>query len=167
MVVCLFSGKACRGQPLFYRCRLPLFSRWHPSGLCNEIAAWDKRHQGQISGRMFQPSRYRAKGATGGAGWFSGCEPCAWSPDKIALPLCPVLAEKPGIAPWAARQGLVFERLAAWIAGPLFRAAPWTSPGSGGVEGTQYRKAAGTCIWEGKLPSLFRRRLGLVLAQAG
>lgn len=57
----------------------------------------------------------------GGAGRFSGCEPCAWSPDKIALPLCLVLAAKPGIAPWAARLGLVFERLAAWVAGALFR----------------------------------------------
>lgn len=43
----------------------------------------------------------------------------------------------------------------------------WTRPGSGGVEGTQYRKAVGTGVWEGRLPSLFRRRLGLVLTQAG
>ena len=170
MAVCLFAGKARRGQPLFARYWLPLFSRWHPSGLCNEIAAWDKRHQGQILGRMFQPSRYRANDATGGAGWFSGCKACAWNPDKIALPRCPVLAEKPGIASgrrdwvWCLRgrppglqvpcsggaldqvwlrrgrghpvsQGGWHRRMGGQVA-LLVQAAPWTSPGSGGIEGT-------------------------------
>ncbi|AHX33758.1 hypothetical protein U876_05850 [Aeromonas hydrophila NJ-35] len=39
--------------------------------------------------------------------------------------------------------------------------------GSGGIEGTQHGGAAGTGVWEGRLPSLFRERLGAGLTQAG
>lgn len=39
--------------------------------------------------------------------------------------------------------------------------------GSCGIEGTQHGGAAGTGIWEGRLPSLFRGRLGAGMTQAG
>ncbi|AVP85510.1 hypothetical protein C7K70_16465 [Aeromonas hydrophila] len=43
----------------------------------------------------------------------------------------------------------------------------WTRPGSGGIEGTLHGGAAGAGVWEGRLPSLFRERLGAGMAQAG
>lgn len=99
--------------------------RYFPDGTRQVYAMKLQRGTSAIRGKYqdgcSSPADIGQRMQQGGAGWFSGCEACAWSPDKIALPRCPVLAEKPGIAPWAARQGLVFERLAAWVAGALFR----------------------------------------------